>query len=405
MSKSMTLFQFESNAGPAKSLVALGVDNALGEGIRSSYAIMGIKAGRFRVKYKGVEHLVQKTDPDTGQLAPVSSIEVVIVKANPFLNKQYYAGKYAEGSNSPPDCYSLDGKVPSPSVQKPVFSNCVMCPKNQFGSLVSDTGVKQKACRDTKKLAIVPLQDLRNESMGGPMLFRVPPSALKDLSSLADAMKARGYPYNGVAVRIGFDMEASHPKPTFSAIRPLTDAEGEVVFELYQGDGVAAVLADNDVAVDVPVAQPASTKGGFEQEPVVVPVGTQATAPQAPVYQAPPPPPASVQTQQPAFVAAAPAAEAPTQFVAAPVAPPPPGMQGAVVQPFVPGAAPVNPFAPPPAAAAVAPVAAPKPKKAKPVVQIAEPVMVEPSEEPSGSTLNDDIGNILAGLSAFTAKA
>ncbi len=391
----MTLFQFENGAGPARALVAAQMDNALGEGIRSSYAIMSIKAGRFRVKYKGQEHLVQKLNPDTGQLEPVSSIEVVIVKANPFLNKQYYIGKYQEGSNSLPDCYSLDGKVPSPQIQKPVHSNCTMCPKNQWGSMVSDTGVKQKACSDRKKLAIVPLQDLRNESMGGPMLFRVPPSALKDLSTLSDAMKARGYPYNAVAVRIGFDMEASHPKPTFSAIRPLTDPEGEVVYELYQGDGVAAVLSDNDVVLDVgPVPVQKKDVGAFEQEPVV-PVGTQ--VPQAPVYKAPPPA-APAQT----FVPAAPV-EAPTQFVAAQPAPPPPGMHGAAVQPFVPGQAPSNPFAAPPQAQA--PVAAPKARKAKVEVPLAQPVMVEPTPEPSGSTLNDDIGSILAGLSAFTAKA
>lgn len=393
MSKSMTLFQFENGTGPARSLVAAGIDNALGEGIRSSYAIMGIRAGRFRVKYKGVEHLVQQQN-QSGQMEPVSSIEVVIVKANPFLNKQFYVGKYVEGSNSLPDCYSLDGKVPSAQVQKPVFSNCTLCPKNQWGSLISEAGVKQKACRDSKKLAIVPLGDLRNETMGGPMLFRVPATSLKDLSALADAMKGRGYPYNGVGVRIGFDMEASHPKPVFSAIRPLTEEEAAVVLELYNGDGVAAVLADNDVAVEAPAAAGAARPvAAFEQEPVV-PVGTQ--APQAPVYQAPPPPPTPP---------VAPVAEAPVQFVAPTVAPPPPGMgiHGVVVQPFNPGAPPpASPFAPrPPAKAKKA--AKPVVEIAQPVVEIAQPVMVEPTPEPTGSGLNDDISSILAGLSAFTA--
>jgi hypothetical protein len=410
----VTLFQFENGAGPARSLVAAGMDNALGEGIRSSYAILSIKAGRWRIKYKGNEIPITRMNAETGQMEPVPSLEVVLVKANPFLNKQYYAGKYAEGSNSKPDCYSLDGKVPSASVEKPQFSNCTMCPKNQFGSLIGENGTKQKACRDTKKLAIVPLQDLRNESFGGPMLFRVPPSSLKDLSALADAMKARGYPYNSVAVRLGFDMDASHPKPTFKAIRPLSDAEAEVVLELFQGDGVAAVLADNDVVVDA-AAQAAHDPGKFENEPVV---GVGAQAPQAPVA----PPPAAPQartapvaTQQapvaapvapPPPPAAAPVAEAPITMVATAVAPPPPGMHGSVVQPFQPGGAPPpNPFAQPaaqPIAQAPVAPAAPKPKKAKPVVDVAAPTVVEPTPEPETGQLGDDINNILKGLSAFT---
>lgn len=434
----MTLFQFENGVGPSRALVEAGIDNALGEGIRSSYAILSIKAGKWRIKYKGAETLITQFNPQTGQNEPVPSLEVVIVKANPFLNKQYYAGKYAEGSNAKPDCYSLDGKVPSPQVEHPVFSNCTMCPKNQFGSLIGENGTKQKACRDTKKLAVVPLADLRNESMSGPMLFRVPPSSLKDLSTMADAMKARGYPYNSVAVRLGFDMEASHPKPTFKAIRPLTDPEAEIILELFHGDGVANVLADNDVVAEVAAQAPQSDAGTFEQEPVV-PVPTQA----APVYSPPPPiartpppggypPPPAHMTQpvpqQSVFVGGpAPTAnvgtpirptiepviqappEAPTQFAPTPVAPPPPGMRGAVVQAFSPGAPPPpNPFAtqaPAPAPvqqAPVAPVAAPKPRKAKPVVELPTPVMVPPTEEPNGNQLSEDIGNILAGLSAFT---
>jgi hypothetical protein len=390
----VTLFQQETNGGPSTkfgALVAAGMANDLGEGIRNSYAIVSIKASKFRIKYKGAETALMSVDQN-GQQVPMSYIDVVIVKANPFLNKQFYAGKYAEGSNSKPDCYSLDGKVPSAQVERPQFSNCAMCPKNQFGSMIGDNGAKQKACRDTKKLAVVPLADLRNEALGGPMLFRVPPSSLKDLSTMADAMKARGYPYNSVAVRIGFDMEASHPKPTFKAVRPLTDIEADIVLELFNGDGVASVLADNDVVAEVPAQAPQNDAGAFIHEPVV-PVGqpVQAAPVQAPVAQAP---------------QVAPAAEAPLRIVAAPVAAPPPGMQGSVVQPFVPGAAPPpNPFA----QAAQAPVAAAPAKKPRaPKPEVVMPAQSNDVQEtvdaPAGSQLAGDISNILAGLSAFTTK-
>ncbi len=405
----VTLFQHEpvGGSGPARALVAAGIDNSLGEGIRSSYAILSIKGGRWHVKYKKNDTVIQAMNNQTGRMEPVASLELVIIKANGFLNKQYYRGKYVEGSNAPPDCYSLDGKVPSAAVKTPIHSNCTLCPMNQFGSLIGDNGVKQKACRDTKKLAVVPLADLRNESLGGPMLFRCPPSALGDLSKLADAMKARGYPYNAVAVRFSFDLNVSHPKPIFNAIRPLTDDEAEVVLELYNSDGTAAVLADNDIVTDTPPQAPQA--GAFEQEPSV-PVGP------API-QATAPPTAPVQATA-GFIT--PAASAPTVLAPSFVPPaPPPGMHGAVVQPFNPGVA----VAPPPAAA-FAPPAAPTPnpfataaqepapapakqrRKATPPVAVpTAPVeAVEPAAPPMGQ-LDADIVSIIAGLRAFSGGA
>lgn len=450
----MTLFQHDTGQGPSQkfgALTAAGLGAELGDGIRASYAILSIKAGRWRIKYKGNETPIQAVNPNTGRAEPVPTLEMVIVKANGFLNKQFYEGKYVEGSNSPPTCYSLDGKVPSAAVAKPVFSNCALCPKNQWGSLIGDNGVKQKACRDTKKLAVVPLGNIRNGELGGAMLFRVPPSSLKDLSSLADAMKARGYPYNSVAVRFGFDLDASHPKPTFQGIRPLTDDEADLVLEMYESDSVAAVLADNDVALEHGNApQQARDPGQFEQEPVV---GLGARSPMAPQQQPVQAPIGNVQQPQfappPQAQQQAPVQEGPTQFVYETPPPPPPGMHGAVVQ-GVTGPAPAGPTqAPPPAQPAFAgfntsfqpgtpvpqappsildPMAAqqqapqaaqapgkPRVRQRQPVVQPAvqapqqapQQVLVQPSPEqaaPDQSALDNDIGNILKGLSAFTGN-
>lgn len=442
MSNQMTLFQHETGAGPSRALVAAAIGNELGEGIRSSYAILGIKGGRWHIKYKKNDTVLQQHNPNTGRMEPITSLEMVIVKANGFLNKQYYKGKYVEGNSAPPDCYSLDGKTPSAAVKTPVHSNCTLCPMNQFGSLIGDNGVKQKACRDTKKTAVVPLGDLRNESWGGPMLFRVPPSALGDLSKLADALKARGFPYNAVAVRFSFDLDASHPKPVFNAIRALTDDEAETILELYNSDPVAAILADNDIAVEAGAA-PTQAPQLFEQEPQV-PVGVQPAQQPAPMAQtgqpqtfAPPPP-----TAAPAPAAVSPPPQVGptvlTQAFAPP--PPPPGMHGAVVQPFnphappptadatmaafaapppaapIPQQAPATQWTPPPVANAIppqpaqspfgaptaqAPVAPKAPRKKTAPVEL--PVAaVETVQAPPQGQLDADIGDILKGLSAFT---
>jgi hypothetical protein len=229
-----------------QAMVAAGAGMDLGEGIRNSYGILGIKGGKFRVKYKGQETILSMQHPQDpipvhpGELRRCGDRQGQRVPQQTVL-----PGNYVEGSNSPPDCFSLNGKTPSPQVQKPQHTNCALCPQNQFGSKIGDDGKKQKACRDTKKLAVVPLADIRNSTMGGAMLFSVPPSALKDLSTMSDALKGRGYPYNSVAVRLGFDTSVSHPKPTFQALRPLSDPEADLVLEMFSSDSVEAVLADD----------------------------------------------------------------------------------------------------------------------------------------------------------------
>lgn len=366
MSNEVAIFEKGQQAVAVSSrfqeLIDSGQANDLSEGIRQSFGIISIKGGKFRIKYKGEETPI--TD-ENGEARP--SIELVIVKANNFLNKQYYKGKYVEGNSAPPDCYSLDGKVPSPNVQTPVHSNCAGCPMNAFGSLVSESGVKQKACRDTKKLAVVPLFDLKNAGFGGPMLLRVPPSALRDLASFSEVMKSRGYPYNSVGVRVGFAMDAAHPKPTFKAIRPLTDDEAEVILEHFHSDAVERILTDNEAAPaeEVGAAAPAATDPDFEVPPA------QAVQAQ-PLRMAPPPAPLAPKVPAPAF--AAPPAQA-----TAPVAPP---AAVRVPKPAKPRAAP----------AVTAPAFGAPPAVAAP------PASAPEDATPPGTQLDDDIANILSGL-------
>src|SRR5579859_5911598 len=96
----MILFQQQGGALAAPStkfqaLVQAGVGMDLGDGIRSSYGIVGIKGGKFRIRYKGEERMLTMPHPqDPTQTIPVSFIDVVIIKANGFLNKQFYRGNY-----------------------------------------------------------------------------------------------------------------------------------------------------------------------------------------------------------------------------------------------------------------------------------------------------------------------
>lgn len=361
MSNAVTVFQDQS-AGEMElapefhALANTDMGSDLSGGVGGNYAIVSMKGGKWRIKHQGNETLVTLPNGD-----PQMSIEAVIIKSNKYLTKQYFEGSYAEGDSAPPVCFSMDGVSPSPQVENPVHSKCATCPKNAFGSRITDNGSKAKACQDNRKLAIVPLHDLKNEAMGGPMLLRVPPSALKDLAKFGDIMKARGYPYNAVAVRIGFDTEVSHPKPTFRAIRPLNSEEASTVIELYNSDLVERVLADFGAAA----AHPAD---------VVPPADDAFEEPQVPAEKQAAPPPAVKAAVKPATPKAPPAAAKPVvkAVTAATATPAPPAARKAAAKP-----APVAPVEP----------------------EVVDVPAEETAAQPEG--LDAEISNILEGLNAI----
>lgn len=339
----------------------VGLDD-LGAGIGGNYAILSIRGKTFRVKHQGNETPIVDEKGDA-----VGSLEAVIIRANPYLTKQYYENAYQEGDNAAPVCFSIDGKMPSEAVESPQHTNCTMCHQNRFGSRITPAGTKVKACQDNKKLAIVPLADLKNEAFGGPMLFRVPASALKSLLEFNARMTANGYPYNAVAVRIGFDLDASYPKPTFKAIRVLTSEEAQIVLGHYSSDQTERLLGDFS-EIHAPEGE-AAPSTDFEEPPQPEPKPTPAAKPNPPVARPAPaakPAPAAQATAKPAATPAAKPA-APAAKPAAPAAKPAaPAAKAAATPPQPPAARkPAPPAAKPAAAPAPAPIeqeAAPEPQ-------------------------------------------
>lgn len=315
---------FDANQSAISTRFAGMVDDIGGDlsgGVSGSYAILGIKGSRFALKYQGTTTPI--TNAETGD--PVGSFEAVLVKSNPFLTKQFYESGYTEGDSAAPDCFSINGKEPDPSSPKLQHTNCAACPQNAFTKINEKTGKKTKACQDNRKMAVLPADDLVNELFGGPMLLRIPAASLKDLAMFGDTLKARGFSYNSVRVRIGFDLTVSYPKLVFKAIRPLSDEEADQVLEWYHSDNVNKMLADfQDITVPV-VEAPAAQDDVFEEPqaakaapvakplpPVVKPTQalvakTQATAPAAPPATAAKPAGVSF-GKPPATKAAAPAA-------------------------------------------------------------------------------------------------
>jgi len=168
---------------------------------------------------------------------PRSSIEVVIVKANPHISKVFYAGGYTEGSDAKPACYSNDGMAPAADAQDPQAKKCAICPHNQWGSKISENGSKIKACTDSRRLAVAPAGDLKD-----PMLLRVPAASLKSLSEYGDMFARKGVPYQAAVTKMRFDPEAASPKLLFKFERFLDADDAATVREMMDAPVVSNII-------------------------------------------------------------------------------------------------------------------------------------------------------------------
>jgi hypothetical protein len=213
-------------------------NDELGAGIMSSYGVMGYRGKVWSTKYQGKETPLMRQDGD----GPRGSIEVVLVKAASAISKIYYADGYQDGANAAPDCWSSDGIKPDASCQKKQHATCAACPRNAWGSRVTESGKQGKQCADSRRVAVVPLNDIANEMFGGPMLLRIPAASLKDLKAYGEMLNSYGYPYYSVGTRISFDPKEAFPKFVFSAIQPLDDETALQVLELRNDERISRLL-------------------------------------------------------------------------------------------------------------------------------------------------------------------
>jgi len=279
------------NFGPMSSRFADAVDDeALTAGVSSGYPILRIKGKVWTITRGGAEpHVLMRPDGD----GPRNSVDLVILQAAAPISKIFY-NQYEEGAAKPPECYSNNGIVPHPSSTAKQHTNCADCPQNKWGSRVTTAGKPGKACRDSKRAAVSPLGDIRNEAFGGPMLLRIPADSLKEFANYAKQMRSMGYPYYAIGTKISFDPNEAYPKLVLTPLPPLTDVQADAVLDLRAGFAVKEILSED---FDVSQAAPVTHK-------VTASVAVQQIAPPAP---APKPAPAPV---------AAPAATKPTKTIA-----------------------------------------------------------------------------------------
>ncbi len=206
----------------------VGGADELSAGVTGGFGIVTYKGKVWRTKFRGEEQMLMAADGRNAR----PELEVVIVKAAPMISKVFYETGFVDGSNAPPDCWSVNGLVPDPAASKKQSNTCAGCKQNAWGSRISEAGKQGKACSDNKRLAIVPAADIRNEAMGGPMMLRVPPASLQDMATFGKQMELKGFPYYSFITRLRFDPDEAYPKFVFEPVRPLTEEEAKLVIEM-----------------------------------------------------------------------------------------------------------------------------------------------------------------------------
>jgi hypothetical protein len=295
---------------PAHLAARVGVPSALSQSLASgiggggeSVPRISIKGARFRIIEGGTETVLDST-----------SLDVVIVGANPKLSKTWYAKAWTpEAEPSSPDCFSLDGVGPDSQATQPQNDLCASCPQNAWGSKITPQGKQIKACSDLKRLAVVAADD----PTGPTYLLAVTPAALAGLSQYHKDLSVRGIPAEIVRTKVSFDTNASFPKLTFnfggfldadtqSEVDKLfgTDAVKDITGEARQGQPVAVPQVASRPAPVAAAPQPAPTPVA-EAQPEAAPKRGFGAPKAAPAAAAP-----AQAKAKPAPVAAAPAAAA-----------------------------------------------------------------------------------------------
>lgn len=224
-----------------RSLPVSEITGELTGGVTSGFPILSYKGKVWRIRKGGDEELHLDKD---GNAAP--TVDLVLVQANPSPSKIFYDKQYEEGANETPRCFSNDGSKPDISVQAPISAICANCPNNVWGSRMTPSGKKSRACSDSRRVAVVFAQDLLDNGKDAMLLLlRVPPASLNPMKDYAEKVLApKGIPFFAVATQIAFEPTAAHPQFKFKPARLLNDDEAEAILALRGSPDVERILAE-----------------------------------------------------------------------------------------------------------------------------------------------------------------
>jgi hypothetical protein len=179
---------------------------------------ISIKGGVWRMVVGGEE--VAKNEE--------RAMNFVVIASGKGVTRTFYAGKYEEGKDIKPSCWSAEGVVPNEEVTNPQSKSCATCPQNIEGS----GDGKARACRYSKRLAVA----LENDIGGNIYRLSVPAKSYfgraegekMPLQAFGKFLSGHGIPITGIVTEARFDTAEAVPVLKFRAVRPLTKEEWEL---------------------------------------------------------------------------------------------------------------------------------------------------------------------------------
>jgi hypothetical protein len=225
---------------------------------------ISMRGGRYRLVEDGVETTIGTT------------LDTIIIGANPKVSKVYYDKPYDPAENMHPACVSNDGIAPDANVENPISENCALCPFNVLGSKMLPSGAKSKMCADQRHLAVVPAADPSKVYS-----LTVPVSGMKGLREYFKELNNYGVGPEEAITELGFDDSVSYPKITFTqkgyvperSIEKIdamldTDAVKVATRQLPPPDAAPALAAPRRTpAIAAPIAVPVDD--AYEEEEAV----------------------------------------------------------------------------------------------------------------------------------------
>ena len=170
-------------------------------------------------------------------------LECVIVNAAP-VQRMYYAHDYNPNTPQRPVCWSSDTNQPDPQVEDKQASRCMDCKQDIRGSASSGG----RACRYSQKLAVAmedDLSDIHQLHVPANSIFGRAVGSHMPLQEYARFLSKNSTPSVSIFTKMYFDKDSSVPKIFFTPVRPLGEAELDVVQEMIDhSDTTKAITLD-----------------------------------------------------------------------------------------------------------------------------------------------------------------
>jgi hypothetical protein len=156
------------------------------------------------------------------------AIECVIVNAAK-VSRAYFSGEFDPDKLAAPTCWSSTTQTPDPDVPEDQVQSrrCMDCPQNVRGS--SGAG---RACRFSQRVAVVMLDDLERVyqiQLPATSIFGKTVGGNMPLQAYAKFLSEHNTTAISIVTKIYFDLGSAIPKVFFKPVRPLEEADLNLV--------------------------------------------------------------------------------------------------------------------------------------------------------------------------------